>query len=105
MPERSRQLISLKLVEAPGHYWAQILDSASRDNRLSFDEYRRVEHPYVEQWWERHWDLADRLLDDDKYDHIRVNVFDAEAILYRYTVIAAMNDMGAIVLIEFSLHS
>jgi hypothetical protein len=62
----------LRRVEAPDDYWVQVISSALADERLTFDDYRKVEHPYVEQWWGRHWDLADRLLDDPDFDHIRV---------------------------------
>ena len=80
-----------------------MISSALADERLSFDEYRRVEHPYVEQWWARHWDLADRLMDDPTYDHIRVNVFDAEDLAYRYVVTAFADAAGTIVVVEFRL--
>ena len=40
------------------------------------------------------WDLADRLLDDRDYDHIRVNVFDAEDLVYRYAVTAVEDAAG-----------
>lgn len=93
----------MRRVEAPDEYWAQVISSALGDDRLTFDDYRRAEHPYVEQWWGRHWDLADRLLDDPDYDHIRVNVFDAEDLVYRYVITATEDVIGTIVLVEFRL--
>ena len=86
-----------------GRLLVQVIASALADERLTFDDYRRVEHPYVEQWWGRHRDLADRLLDDPDDDHIRINVFDAEDLVYRYVVTAAEDAIGTIVLVEFRL--
>ncbi|MGH1492150.1 MAG: hypothetical protein ACRBK7_22635 [Acidimicrobiales bacterium] len=93
----------MRRVEAPDAYWAQVINSALTDDRISFNQYRLVEHPYVEQWWGHHWDLAERLLDDPAYNHIRFNFFDAEDIAYRYAVTAVENDTGAVALVEFRL--
>ncbi|MGF1598812.1 MAG: hypothetical protein ACFCVK_18100 [Acidimicrobiales bacterium] len=93
----------MRRVEAPDDYWAQVIASALADDRLTFDDFRRIEHLYVEQWWGRHWDLADRLLDGPGYDHIRVNVFDAEDLVYRFVVTAIEDTVGTIVLVEFRL--
>ena len=68
---RLMQLSVMRHVEAPDHYWAQVLASAIADDRLTFNQYRLVEHPYVEQWWERHWDFAEQLLDEPAFDHVR----------------------------------
>ena len=93
----------MRHVEAPDAYWAQVINSALTDDRLSFDQYRVAEHPYVEQWWARHWNLAERLVDDPTYDHIRFNIFDAEDLAYRYAVTAVEKNTGAVTLIEFRL--
>ena len=97
------QLSVMRHVEAPDHYWAQVLASAIADDRLTFNQYRLVEHPYVEQWWERHWDFAEQLLDEPAFDHVRTYVFDAEDLAYRYVVTAFEDSAGGIVLAEFRL--
>lgn len=56
--EPSSQPSNLRRVEAPDAYWAQVINSAPTDDRLSFNQYRLVEHPYVEQWWDHPWELA-----------------------------------------------
>lgn len=99
----SKQPSNLRRVEAPDDYWAQVLGAALDDDQLTFDDYRKVEHPYVEQWWEHHWDLAERVLDDPGYDHIRVQVFDAEDLAYRYVVTAIETASRTVTLVEFRL--
>ena len=103
MPGPSPLPSDLRRVEAPDAYWAQVINSALADDRLSFNQYRLIEHPYVEQWWDRHWDLAEQLLDDSAHAHIRFNTFDAEDLAYRYAVTAIEGTSGAIVLAEFRL--
>jgi len=93
----------LPRIEAPDDYWAQVHGAALEDDCLTFDNYLRVEHPYVEQWWERHWDLAEPLLDDPRYEHIRFQVFDAEDLAYRYVVTAIETTSQTITLVEFRL--
>ncbi len=100
---RSMLLSTVRRVEAPDDYWAQVLASAIGDERLTFDQYRLVEHPYVEQWWQRHWDMAEPLMDGLANDHVRAYVFDAEDLAYRYVVTAFEDASGTIVLIEFRL--
>ncbi len=48
------QLTDLRRVEAPDDSWAQVISSAVAADRLTFDDHRRVEHPYIQQWWGRH---------------------------------------------------
>jgi hypothetical protein len=93
----------LRPVEAPDHYWAQVISSALSDDSFTFDNYQRAEHPYAEQWFTQHWDLAERLLDDPAYDHIRFHAFDAEDLAYRYAITAIQDPAGTIVLTEFRL--
>lgn len=59
----------------------------------------------MEQWWERHWDLAEPLLDEPAFGHVRAYVFDAEDLAYRYVVTAFEDSVGVIVLAEFRLFS
>ena len=58
-------------------YWQQV-EVVTAKVGSSRAAYVALDHDYVVEWFARHWDLLEALVDDPDFAHIRFATFDGD---------------------------
>lgn len=81
-------------------YWHQV-DAETAKVGSSRARYVALDHDHVVDWFTRHWNLLETLVDDPDLAHIRFATFDGDDLAYRFRVIG-MEIAGTVRLVEFA---
>jgi hypothetical protein len=82
-------------------YWDQV-DTETAKVGSSRAAYVALDHDHVVDWFARHWDLLEPLVDDPDLAHVRFATFDGDQLAYRFRVIG-MESGGTVRLVEFAI--
>lgn len=82
------------------NYWDQV-DAETVKVGSSRPADVALDHDHVVEWFARHWELLEPLVDDPDLAHVRFATFDGDSLLYRFRVIG-MEVAGVVRLVEFA---